>query len=52
MAPYLSGRFKGAEKVYRQARRKYGADKVQVTGHSLGGSQAHWEEVWGQGYCL
>lgn len=40
MAPYLSGRFRGAEKVYRQARRKYGASNVEVTGHSLGGSQA------------
>ena len=40
MAPYLSGRFRGAEKVYRQTRRKYGKANVEVTGHSLGGSQA------------
>ena len=37
---YLSGRFRGAEKVYRQAWRKCGSDSVEVTGHSLGGSQA------------
>ena len=40
MDQYLSGRFRGAEKVYRQAVGKYGKDHVQVTGHSLGGSQA------------
>jgi hypothetical protein len=40
MDEYLSGRFRGAEKVYRQAAKKYGKEHVQVTGHSLGGSQA------------
>lgn len=37
---HLSGRFRGAEATYRKARSKYGADNVEVTGHSLGGSQA------------
>ena len=40
MDEYLSGRFKGAKKVYRQTTKKYGKENVQVTGHSLGGSQA------------
>ena len=40
MDEYLSGRFRGAEKAYRQATKKYGKENVQVTGHSLGGSQA------------
>ena len=35
MDEYLSGRFRGAEKVYRQATKKYGRENVQVTGHSL-----------------
>ena len=40
MDEYLSGRFKGAEKAYRNTAKKYGKENVQVTGHSLGGSQA------------
>jgi len=40
MDEYLSGRFRGAEKAYRNTAKKYGKDNVQVTGHSLGGSQA------------
>ena len=40
MDEYLSGRFRGAEKVYRQTTKKCGRENVQVTGHSLGGSQA------------
>ncbi len=34
------GRFTGAEMAYVNAVNKYGKDNVQVTGHSLGGSQA------------
>lgn len=37
---HLNGRFRQADKVYRQAASKYGAKNVEVTGHSLGGSQA------------
>ena len=37
---YLIGRFRGAEKVYNQTKKKYGKDNIEVTGHSLGGSQA------------
>jgi len=40
MDEYLSGRFRGAEKAYRNTAKKYGKENVQVTGHSLGGSQA------------
>lgn len=40
MDEYLSGRFRGAEKVDRQAAKKYGKENVLVTGHSLGRSQA------------
>ena len=40
MDEYLSGRFTGAEKAYRNTAKKYGKENVQVTGHSLGGSQA------------
>lgn len=39
MDEYLSGRFRGAEKAYRNTAKKYGKENVQVTGHSLGGSQ-------------
>ncbi len=37
---YLNGRFRGASKVYNQTKKKYGKGNVEVTGHSLGGSQA------------
>lgn len=37
---YMIGRFRGAEKVYNQTKKKYGKDNIEVTGHSLGGSQA------------
>jgi hypothetical protein len=37
---YLNGRFRKADKVYGAVRSKYGARNVEVTGHSLGGSQA------------
>jgi len=37
---HLIGRFRGAEQAYRNTRSKYGAANVEVTGHSLGGSQA------------
>ena len=40
MDEYLSGRFRGAEKAYRNTAKKYGKENAQVTGHSLGGSQA------------
>ena len=40
MDEYLSGRFRGAEQAYRNTAKKYGKENVQVTGHSLGGSQA------------
>lgn len=36
MDQYLSGRFRGAKKVYRQTTKKYGKEHVQITG----GSQA------------
>jgi len=39
MDEYLSGRFR-ADKAYRNTAKKYGKENVQVTGHSLGGSQA------------
>lgn len=35
-----SKRFRRAEEVTNKAIQKYGKDKVEVTGHSLGGSQA------------
>lgn len=37
-----SSRFKNARKVTEQAIAKYGKERVTVTGHSLGGSQALW----------
>ena len=37
---YLNGRFRGAVQVYNQTKKKYGKSNVEVTGHSLGGSQA------------
>lgn len=40
ISPSINGRFRGADKVYRQTAKKYGAKNVEVTGHSLGGSQA------------
>lgn len=35
-----SARFKGAVEVAKRAQRKYGANNVELTGHSLGGTQA------------
>ena len=52
MAPCLSGRFRGAEKAYKQARRKYGAENVQVTGHGRKSSSAHWVKVWSERHCF
>ena len=37
---YLNGRFRGAVQVYNQTKKKYGKNNVEITGHSLGGSQA------------
>lgn len=37
---HLIGRFRGADAAYRRARTKYGEANLEVTGHSLGGSQA------------
>ena len=40
MSSHLSRRFTGADKTFRDAQSKYGKGNVEVTGHSLGGSQA------------
>lgn len=37
---HMSGRFWEADRTYQAAVKKYGAQNVQVTGHSLGGAEA------------
>jgi hypothetical protein len=37
---HMSGRFWEADRTYQAAVKKYGADNVEVTGHSLGGAEA------------
>lgn len=37
---HMSGRFWEADRVYQAAVKKYGAENVEVTGHSLGGAEA------------
>jgi hypothetical protein len=37
---YFNARFRQADNTYKAVASKYGARKVEVTGHSLGGSQA------------
>lgn len=37
---HMSGRFWEADRTYQAAVKKYGAENVEVTGHSLGGAEA------------